>query len=52
MGRTVADAAELLSIAAERDVAGSLDAGVLPGARIGVARNLAGFHERVEPVFE
>jgi amidase len=52
MARTVADAAALLAALAERDVAVELDPAALQGVRIGVARNLAGFHDRVDAVFE
>ena len=68
MARTVADAAALLSVLAgadDRDPATSAarerlqgdytrfcDAAGLRGARIGVVRKLAGFHERVDAVFE
>lgn len=67
MARTVADAAALLAAMAgadPRDPATAAMAGKVPdvpklldpdglrGARIGVARNLAGFHERVDRVFE
>ena len=66
MARTVADAAALLSVLAgvdERDPA-TVDARVEPdytafvdpdglrGARIGAARNLAGFHDRVDELFD
>ncbi len=68
MTRTVADAAALLTAIAgsdPRDAATSglngrapvdytahLDASALKGARIGVARNMAGFHPLVDEVFE
>jgi len=68
MTRTVADAAALLSVLAdvdERDAATAaskgkrapdytkfLDANALKGARIGVARNMAGFHPMVDATFE
>jgi amidase len=66
MARTVADAAALLTALAgpdprdaptadappERDHAASVDPDGLRGARIGVARNLAGFHDRTDRVFE
>jgi amidase len=52
MARTVADAATVLAAIAEREVDRSLEPGALRGARIGVARNLAGFHDRVDAVFE
>ena len=68
MARTVADAAALLSVIAGedgRDVATSggagqrvadytsfLDAKALSGARIGVARNMSGFHPQVDAAFE
>jgi amidase len=64
MARTVADAAALLAAMAGPDpldaaTSGArapdplavLDPGRLRGARIGVARNLAGFHDRVDAVF-
>ena len=68
MARTVADAAALLTVIAgvdDRDEATkagrgmapadfttSLNAEALRGARIGVARNMAGFHPLVDAVFE
>ena len=63
MARTVADAAALLAAIAGADprdaatseapgLAWSVDPDGLRGARIGVARNLAGFHDRVDRVFE
>jgi amidase len=52
MARTVADAAALLAAVAERDVAFAPDPGALRGARIGVARNMAGYHDRVDALFE
>jgi len=67
MARTVADAAVLLdalvgadpadAATAERpastgDFASALDRGALAGARIGVARNMAGFHPRVDAAFD
>ena len=68
MGRTVADAAHLLSAMAGSDAADPataeadaraetdyttfLDPDSLRGARIGVVRNYAGFHDRVDAVFE
>ncbi len=68
MTRTVADAAALLTVMAgvdERDAATTesrgkasadyttfLDAKALRGARIGVARNMAGFHPLVDTTFE
>jgi amidase len=66
MARTVADAAALLSAlsgADERDAATAsaraepdytafLDPNGIRGARIGVARNLAGFNDRVDRLFE
>jgi len=52
MARTVADAATLLSAIAETEVAFRLDPGALRGARIGVARNMAGFHDHVDALFE
>lgn len=68
MGRTVADVAALLSAMTGEDARDSatslskghvesdytkfLDAGALKGARIGVARNLAGFHPAVDATFD
>ncbi|MBC8087484.1 MAG: amidase [Phycisphaerae bacterium] len=68
MGRTVADVAALLSAMTgedsrdgatassnghvETDYTKFLDPNALKGARIGVARNLAGFHPAVDAVFE
>jgi amidase len=52
MARTVADAAALLAAIAETDAAFRLDPGALRGARIGVARNMAGFHDHVDALFE
>ncbi len=65
MARTVADAAALLRALAgpdPRDAAtagapalellAALETGRLRGARIGVARNMAGFHDRVDALFE
>ena len=68
MGRTVADAASILSAiagsdpvdpsTAEADARGAtdytafLDPDSLRDARIGVVRNYAGFHDRVDAVFE
>jgi len=66
LARTVADAAALLTALAgrdrrdaatadaspERDYAGFIDPDGLRGARIGVARNLAGFHDRTDRAFE
>jgi amidase len=66
MARTVADAAALLSALtgaderdaatasarAERDYTAFLDPDGLRGARIGVARKLAGFNDRVDRLFE
>jgi len=52
MARCVADAAALLAAIAERPVPFDPDPGALRGARIGVARNLAGFHEGVDARFE
>jgi amidase len=68
MGRTVADAAALLSVLAgvdardpataavrghvEADYARFVDAAGLRDARIGVARNLAGFHPAVDALFD
>ena len=67
MGRTVADVAALLGVLAgedtrdtataaskgrvESDYTKFLDANALKGARIGVARNLAGFHPAVDDAF-
>jgi len=52
MARTVADAAALLSAIASRPLEVTGDPGALKGARIGVARNMAGFHEQVDGLFE
>ena len=68
MGRSVADVAALLSVLAgedardtataaskghiETDYTKFLDPNALKGARIGVARNLAGFHPAVDAVFD
>src|SRR5262249_14537113 len=67
MARTVADAAALLGALtgvdprdaitkfsagrSSRDYVAGLDAGALKGARIGVARNLAGFNPDVDKMF-
>ncbi len=65
MARTVADAAALLAAMAGPDARDEATAGApavdlleslqpnrLRGARIGVARNMAGFHDRVDAAFE
>jgi amidase len=67
MARTVADAAALLTAMAgpdprdpasadsghhARDYAADFDLGVLRGARIGVARNMAGFHPDTDRLFD
>jgi amidase len=66
MARTVADAAALLTALASRDERDAATAGAheevdytvfldprgLGGARIGVARNLSGFNDRVDRLFE
>jgi amidase len=62
MARTVADAVALYDAIAgpdERDAAtaasrpiGAIDTDRIRGARLGVARNLAGFHDRVDLAFE
>ncbi len=68
MTRTVADAAALLSVLADvddrdavtaeskgksaADYTKFLDANALKGARIGVARNMSGFHPMVDETFE
>ena len=65
MARSVADAAALLSAIAGPDAADPattsarqadftsfLDAAALSGKRVGIVRNYAGFHERVDAVFE
>jgi amidase len=65
MARTVADAAALLGAmlgsdprdaatagAKAIDTLAALDPARLRGARIGVARNMAGFHDRVDALFE
>ena len=48
MARTVADAAVLLAAIASRPIEIGGDPSGLEGARIGVARNMAGFHEAVD----
>jgi amidase len=52
MGRTVTDAVALLSAIAEREVVLNQDPDALRDARIGVARNMAGFHDHVDALFE
>jgi len=52
MARTVADAALLLGVLANKDFSSALDPAGLEGARIGVARNLFGFNDRVDRVLE
>jgi amidase len=52
MARSVADAATLLAAVADRDLGLTVEPGGLRGARIGVARNMAGFHDRVDALFE
>jgi amidase len=52
MARTVEDAAALLAAIAETPLDVRLVAAALHGARIGVARNLAGFHPGVDALFE
>jgi amidase len=52
MARTVADAAAVLAAIASRPIEIPGDPDALHGARIGVARNLAGFHERVDVLFD
>jgi amidase len=52
MARTVADAAVLLAAMANMEVPFQLDPSAIRGARIGVARNMAGFHKPVDAVFE
>ena len=52
MTRTVADAAALLTALADLDFTESLDAAGLNGARIGVARNLAGFNPDVDKALD
>jgi amidase len=52
MARTVADATALLMAMADGDLRPTLHPGALRGARIGVARNMAGFHDRVDALFE
>ena len=66
LARTVADATTLLGALAgpdpldpatarassALDLVGGLDGGRLEGVRIGVARNMAGFHDRVDAVLE
>jgi amidase len=51
MARTVADAATVL-VAMTGSAAASLDAAALRTARIGVVRNLARFHPRVDALFD
>jgi amidase len=66
LARTVADAVTLLEVLAgvdpqdpatarapsARDLVGALDGDDLRGVRIGVARNMAGFHDRVDVLLE
>jgi amidase len=52
MARSVSDAALVLAAIADREVSWIEDPAVLRGARIGVARNLAGFHDLVDARFE
>jgi amidase len=52
MARAVADAALLLGVLAGKDFSSALDPAGLEGARIGVARNLFGFNDRVDRVLE
>jgi amidase len=52
MARTVADAAALLAAIASDPIEVPGDPGALEGARIGVARNMARFHEAVDAMFE
>jgi amidase len=52
MARTVADAAVLLAAMTGDGAAPVPDAALLRGARVGVARNLAGFDPRVDALFE
>ncbi len=53
MARTVADAAILLSaLAPPTDYSQFLDAGVLSGARVGVARGMFGYLEEVDSLIE
>jgi amidase len=52
IARTVADAALLLGVLAGTDFSSALDPAGLESARIGVARNLFGFNDRVDRVLE
>ena len=52
MARTVADAAALLAAMTGAASTPALDPGALRGARIGAARNLAGFDARVDSLFD
>lgn len=52
MARTVTDAATVLSAIASRPIEVTGDPHALEGARIGVARNMAGFHEGVDVLFD
>jgi amidase len=52
MARTVADAALLLAAVARRPIDVPVTSTALRGARIGVARNMAGFHEEVDVLFD
>ena len=52
MARTVADAATLLAVLADGPVDVALDASAVRGARIGVARNMAGFHAPVDALLD
>jgi len=52
MARTVADAATLFAAMTGAASSPPLDPGALRGARIGVARNMAGFHGGVDALFE
>jgi len=52
MARTVADAAALLAGMTGAASTPALDPGALRGARIGAARNLAGFDGRVDALFD
>jgi amidase len=52
MARTVADAALLLGVMAGASYGQALDPNGLKGARIGVARDMFGFHDQVDKLME
>jgi amidase len=52
MARSVSDAATVLAAIADRELTWTEDPAALRGTRIGVARNLAGFHDGVEARFD